>query len=319
MKGKKLLENMNLIDDELIEASERYKEKKNKRSKKYLITACSLLLIILGFYIRGIENKKILEQNISDNDIKEDSESELYYGVTIPKIEVKMESSGEAMDMIALIVYKNDIYTQSQWYYGEQATKLKALVGEKLGYAKGKIDEWSTSDEYVEDFSSNIAGDVYSVKGFSDEFRICMTGSFEEEGETVDYIYFFENLNGITISNGKELFGDRLQLASNYDTIEYLNHDDWNSGKEIKRDITENIGDITDKFINELYEGEFISLEGTDIYDNPSEHIYVNMKDGSTIELRIFDEGYVGYQPLEWCFIKVPKEIVQELKDRINR
>lgn len=65
-------------------------------------------------------------------------------------------------------------------------------------------------------------------------------------------------------------------------------------------------------FLTELCNSPF---ERINYEDNPSfchaetqDHLYLNMKDGTMIELRLFEGGYVGCQNLGWIFVKMPGE-----------
>lgn len=91
------------------------------------------------------------------------------YAVTIPKIELTNNSNAEA-DMIGLVVYKGNIYTQM----GTSITPeiAESLLGDKLGRTKGNIDEWSTQTDYTELASSIGVTDIYLVKGYDSDFRI---------------------------------------------------------------------------------------------------------------------------------------------------
>ena len=76
---------------------------------------------------------------------------------------------GVAADMMAFFIYNGRMYVQTGQY---------ADPSLREGYVctvTGDIDEWSGADEYVEGASS-IGGDVYSVKGYDTNFRLCMDG-----------------------------------------------------------------------------------------------------------------------------------------------
>ena len=43
------------------------------------------------------------------------------------------------------------------------------------------------------------------------------------------------------------------------------------------------------------------------IYDSAVQgHLFISMSDGTTVELRLIEGGYVGYQGLGWYFVKMP-------------
>lgn len=312
MKGKDLLDKINSIDNNLIEEAYNI-NKKRKVYKKWYVIAASLCIVVLGTLLfinqeigKNSENEKEI---ISNEEIK----NSLVY---IPKIELPKEESNTSFDMIALVVYKGNIYTHSETFIGESAKNVDSLVGKRLGYAKGNIDEWSKQEDYAEEFAGTTIGDVYTVNGYNEDFRICIKGRYEDDdNKEVEYIEFYENLNGIGLNTGKDLFGDRLKLEGNCDYVKYLTHDNWNNGWPNYNYL--NLNDITtediDLFIKELYNGEFTSMENSNIYDNESHHIFIYMKDKTRVELRLFKGGYVGYQALGWYFVKMPGDIFDKI------
>lgn len=312
MKGKDLLDKINFIDDDLIQEAGIIKKKRKTYTKWYVI-ACSLCVILIGtVLVSGIILNDKLDNNNTTVVDKEPAKNSLVY---IPKIELPEKSNIQA-DMVGLIVYKGKIYTQGESFQVEKASEINNLVGNRLGYAKGNIDEWSKQEEYDEEFAGTVSGDVYTVNGYSEDFRICIKGSYEDdEGKVVDYIHFYENLNGIGLNTGKDLFGDRLKLEGNWDNVKYLTHENWNNGwTDYNYLDLSNITEIDiNKFIQELYRGEFVDLTYKDIYDKPNHHLFIYMKDNTRVELRLFEGGYVGYQPLGWYFVKMPRETFDKL------
>ena len=213
-------------------------------------------------------------------------------GVTIPRIELPETGSAET-DMIGLVVYNGNIYTQAELLRCSEAER-EALLGEYLGYATGGLDEFSDESEYSQEFASNIAGEIYTVNGYDSAFRICMSW----ETEDGPALYFLENLNGITLTTGEDLYGSRLGLRGNYTGVLYETHGDWdNSSKNYKTaDIP---AETLATFVDALYASPFVDLEGSgeNIYDAGLEqtHLYFQMDDGTTVELRLFENGYVKY------------------------
>lgn len=222
MNGKDLLDKMNFIDDDLIEEASNIK-KKRKTYTKYYAIACSLCLILIGtILIKGYILNDKLDNNNTITAAEEEAKKSLVY---IPSIELPKESNLQA-DMIGLIVYKGKIYTQAESFQGQNVNEINNLVGNRIGYAKGNIDEWSKQEEYAEEFAGTVLGNVYTVNGYSEDFRICIKESYKDDnGNTIDYINFYENLNGIGLNTGKDLFKDRLKLEENWDYVKYMTHE----------------------------------------------------------------------------------------------
>jgi len=248
-------------------------------------------------------------------------------GITIPAIELP-ESSVSA-DMIGLVVYRGGIYTEARSYYGEAAQRIDPLVGERLGTATGTISEWSKQEEYAVEFASTVAGDIYTVNGYDPGFRICLRMEVErEDGQPELWIEFFDRLNGITIATGSDVFEDRLHIRGRVEAIRWQAHDDWNWNKGSLReaDIPQ---DTWDAFLDALDQGGFIDAwtpggafyenrPGSSIYDTPNQaHLFLHMDDGTVIELRLIEGGYVRYNSFGsgWYFVKIPGEAFDAVYD----
>lgn len=351
MKGKDLLEQMDIVEPELVkEASESgKKERKHKRNMRRIITigsmaACFCVIIIGGgFLIKGqkdYENDPMKGQPAKDgptsswvktenqkDERKNEKDDEFYVAdenaVEVPSITLPTITEGVELDMIGLVVYQGSIYTQGKWYDDKEAENVLDLVGDYLGYAKGNINEWSTQDEYATEFAGTARGDVYSVKGYSPAFRICIKNSYydEETKEDVTYVEMFENLNGIRLATGADLFDKRLQLRGNWSSIQYQQHENWDNGwPDYEYFDLEGVSEEEwNAFYEELCASEFVDMTKTDIYDFNQAHLMIHLQDQTTVELRLFEGGYVGYQPLGWYFVKMPGELFDQMFEACSR
>lgn len=225
--------------------------------------------------------------------------------VFIPAIDLPCTPSDSA-DMIGLAVYKGAVYTQSEVYYGEDARRLSGLVGDHLGQGTGTIHEWSTQEAYAQEFASNFSCGIYSVKGYSTDFRLC-AAEFGSDG-TAEYIQFLDCLNGIALPDGRALFDQRLNLQGRVTAVRYQTHEDWNQENANYQDAALTQEQL-DAFLEALCAGPFVYTYKTDpdIYDAGEQvHLYLQLDDGTTPELRLMEGGFVGYQPLGWYFVKMP-------------
>ena len=198
-----------------------------------------------------------------------------------------------AADMVPFVIYGGRMYECSQVLEGDAAEEL---MGEYLFTSSGYIDEWSSPEEYT-DGTGSVAGDVYTVKGYDSAFRLCIP----IDGGALLELY--DTLDGITLRTGKDLYGERLHLRENWREAEYQTHDDWNSNEDTFRtpELTE---EEIAAFIDALYAGEFEywgpDSETGDIYmlGLEQKHLYFRLADGSSVELRLFENGLVKYTPL---------------------
>ena len=328
MKNKKtMLDITENIDADIIEEAEKYKgfNKKNKYLKITSAAACICLVIALTltFAIQNRNNhadKPAGDSTENYNNIlpKDDT------GVYIPAAEIPDGSVSASYDMIGLVIYKGGIYTQAQNYYADEAQKINALVGEYLGYATGNIDEWSSQDEYSQEFASSVPGKVYEVKGYDSDFRICIRSEFENEnGEKTLNIEFFDRLNDINLKTGADLFESRLNIPDGISDIQYQTHEDWDNGISSyhKAEIDPL---VLTEFFKQVNNAGFIytwqpEITDNTVYDNNNQaHLSLIMNDGTVVELRLIEGGYVGYDALGWYFVQIPGDIFNTVFDLCN-
>ena len=341
MNGKELFEKMSLIDDEFIEAAEtagaqktetrieglkgedvERAEMKEEEAKKRVkgnqkrrrlnwrkysglaAVACICLLIVSIAVVEQWQKQKPKNTQQPASDVVATG------SISVPAIQLPKGNDLDAYAMIGLIVYQGRIYNQVEWYQGEKAAAISSLVGEHLGFAKGNIDEWSEQDDYAEEFAASAYGDVYAVNGYSTEFRICIVDQYTDDNEEmVDYITFFENLNGISLTTGADLFEERLKMQENWEAVQYQTHESWDYALGEFHELSGITKIQINDFFTELNSTEFLDMTGTDIYDwadKKQTHLYVTLKDGTNVELRLMEGGYVGYQGLGWYFVKMP-------------
>jgi len=141
-----------------------------------------------------------------------------------------------------------------------------------------------------------------------------MTGSYtDDDGNDIEWVNFYERLNGIGLGHGHNLFEGRLHLSGNWDHVQYIRHDDWYYSRDNFKDLTSVTDDDIAEFVNALYDGWFeyvYETVGNTFYYPGREQVllYFYMNDNTVVELRLFEGGYVGYQPLGWYFVKIPGE-----------
>ncbi|WP_040951922.1 hypothetical protein [Gorillibacterium massiliense] len=210
--------------------------------------------------------------------------------VVIPQMELPKQT-GAAMDMIGLVVYKGKIYTQTGTTVA--GADAKALLGEKIGTAKGNINEWSTQDAYATELASTVGGTIYTIKGYDSSFRLI---SYTEQNGEV-WADILECLNGITVTKGADVFG-KLHLAGNVQSAEWETFDSWNEGKGIRQ--TQNPDIKVDGFLQALDEATPLPREEKldELLGESGENqkfLTLKLKDQTMVTLRLFKDGYIMY------------------------
>ena len=240
-------------------------------------------------------------------------------GVWIPPIELPKPEEAAMADMIAFVMYQGNMYSDAEMYSEEESPHLEGLLGEEIGESTGTIDEWSDESEYAREFASNIPGKVYTVQGYDPDFRLCVRRDFtDDSGVHRMWLHFLEHLNGISLSTGADLFEDRLHLRDRVTSIHWQSHSDWdwNLGGIQDAAISE---DVWNAFLDAMDAGQFVDTHRSDgepfyqgkshssVYDTPNQaHLFLTMTDGTRVELRLIEGGYVGYAPLGWYFVQIP-------------
>lgn len=297
MRSDKLNDAIGEIRDDFIIDSE--VSGKNRAWVKWAAMAACLCLVVAGAF--GISKQPEAVQ--TPQPVGE-------YKVYTPSFVPPELRPGVQPDMIGCLVYNGAVYTQSIAFEGNNAA-AEAMIGEYVGEAKGNLNEWTDKEVWKENFASTYDGSVYTVKGYDKSFRLCIWQKWYDGTQSLQLL---DNYDGIGLNTGKDLFEDRLHIRNNVAQIKYLTHYDWNCESHI--DHYKQFDKLTDEqfesFIDELCGSEFVFIDYEtmpDFYETPTQgHLYLEMKDGTTVELRLIDGGYVGCQQLGWYFVKMPGE-----------
>jgi hypothetical protein len=279
-----------------------------KQHKKFVfrpivsIAASLVIIISIGIIRSNFLEKKTITTPPVINSSK---------GIDISKIE--LPKSTNAACMIGLIVYQGSVYTQT----GSKISPGSAenLLGEKLGTTKGNIDEWSKQDDYAVDFASTIEKrDVYAVKGYDKSFRIM---TYQKINETT-YAEFYECINGFTVKTGFDVF-NKLKIENNIKTAKYENYESFNYNKHQYNELTNY--DALNNLVNELkntipYTQESLSYLWDDNGTINQKFVYITLKDGSEVQLRLFKDGYIYYD-CSHIFFKMDHQAFNKLWNQL--
>ena len=240
-------------------------------------------------------------------------------GLKVPAISLPEPKTWAMCDMIGTLVYNGGIYTQTDNMYMDlEAEQKEALLGEYLGHATLSIDEWSSFEEYSKEFASTYEGDVYSVKGYDPDFRVCVRCEEEYDGKRHLSLFFLERLNDITLSSGYDLFEARLKVREKYVSCKWENHDDWDNARNIYHNLVLD-DEAWGKFMDMVDTYEFVctwnpDTKSSSIYRTDNQiHLYIQLDDGLEVHMRLIEGGYVGYQGLNWYFVKIPEDIFNKV------
>ena len=209
--------------------------------------------------------------------------AEPWEAVYIPPEPMPEAASGYyAADMIGFFIRGGRMYTQTA-----QSVDI-SLLGDYLFSPTGDIDEWSGSDEYVEGASS-VAGEVYTVRGYDEGFRLALVS-----GGTAE---LYDSLGGRTLTCGADLFESCLHVE-NYVGAYCVADADWEQETARRRELD---AGALEPFIATLLASPMQNWghdgENGDIYSYgyAEAHLYLTLADGTTVPLRLFENGCVKY------------------------
>ncbi|QLG40132.1 MULTISPECIES: hypothetical protein [unclassified Paenibacillus] len=210
--------------------------------------------------------------------------------VVIPKTELPDSKDGVKADMLQLVVYQGNVYTQSATSL--DGTDALALRGEKLGTTTGGIHELSGKDEYRE-LASNIGeADIYAVNGYDTNFRIMSYTEIDGQG----HAQLFDQSNGITIGSGEDLIG-KLHLEGNVASAQWETFASWNNGLQQLQPLAAD--KALNSFISALYAAKPVAtspeLEERLYGQEDRKIIYLTLEDKTQVQLVLFGEGLVRY------------------------
>ena len=242
-------------------------------------------------------------------------------GIYVPKQQIEAIDQNIEVKRMPTLVYKSRVYTMENIEISLEEAKV--LMDKKIGVTWNMIEEIvdnGTSEGYIdleslEDFASFGEGDeVYTVRGYDENFRL-ITYSKNEYGE---YINLWQCLNDFILEDGSDVFG-KMNLKDNIQKVTWETFNNWNTGninqKEVIIDYTLN------NFIDALYKGNPYSLEAEELwsklFDNEDQKfMFIKMKDGTKVEIRLFKEGYVYYSGLNFAF-KLDEESFNTMWDKL--
>ncbi len=217
----------------------------------------------------------------------------------------------------AVLVYDGNVYTHSCTYTGNKAESLEALLDQRLGTATGSLSAQDSQQDDPSEFLSNLTGDVYSLKGYGTEFRLCVKREdVNEIGEKSRSYEILELLNGINLSYGYDLFEYRLHLTELTDSVLWETREDWERKADAFRQTEIDNKTWTD-FLEQTDSSVFFAAaDGSEDLDKkPQAHLLLMMKDGTEVRLTLIEGGYVGYENLKGYFVKIPEEIFNKVYD----
>ncbi|MDR0324604.1 MAG: hypothetical protein LBI19_00740 [Oscillospiraceae bacterium] len=236
------------------------------------------------------------------------------HAVYLPPVTLPVSIYGFMLSYTSRFVYEGRVYVISSWrgsFYNDDES-LKQLIGEWLGTLDGNMEDWPA------EFTGNAIGDLYSVKGYRNDFRLCVYVEYADEDGTNRYsLAFYEHLNDIGLTAGADLYGDRLHLRERWSALKYQTLSNRKGEAEgLSSAVYHDLG-ISDvvisAFIDTLYAApfEFYKAPGKESSEEEviayeafirerermeSAYLIFYMNDGMDFYLQFYEDGLVQYR-----------------------
>lgn len=289
------------------------------------------------------ENNNTSNRGTADSNIEESEISEnIKDGIYVPKEKIAKMDSTVMYSRVPILVYKNKVYYTDMGMQEKISIEDgKALMDKKIGVTWdlcSEIQDDGTTAGYIDlegvkDFAMlGMQSEVYTVKGYNEDFRL-ITYSKDEYGE---FIYIWECLNDFILTDGSDVFG-KMNIKNNVESITWETFNSWNYGRKEEKTVL--IDDTLDNFINALYASVPYSLEDKELrenlFDKESNYddmngynesneenqrfLYLKLKDGTKITLRLFKSGYVSYNTTGFNYtLKLDEEAFNSMWNKLN-
>lgn len=319
------------VDDKYITEAENFKKSKlTAVIMKYSTVAAAVLIIAAAIWGinstinipsssgGGAESGIGSSEGLSSGEASEKNQKEENKGLYIKPEKIPDE---EAMtDRIGLILYNGKIYIQSARYTDGIDINAEEMLDEYLGYAKGNIDIPCTDEEDMDSIkeklekeggvdipSMTMPGEVYSVKGYDKEFRICIADKYlDNDGNEVSNLIFYECLNDIWLDTGADLISERMRVPEKWTEVIYYDYDRYGS-------LSEALGnDEINAFLDELCAAKFVEDSDyvSERYNSEMRTVFLqfHLDDGTSTVFTLFEDGTITFYGLYSCYIDLSGE-----------
>lgn len=189
----------------------------------------------------------------------------------------------------------------------------KTLLNKYIGKTTGDIDTKATDE-----ITSNVNGKVYTINGYSEDFRIGILRKDKSTGKS--YIYIFDNLYSLQnsdISTGSELFNDILHIDSNLKFINYYCGTNLKIAYLNQSNLSSAITEKSQKSLLAAINNSYLINDNEYKFDNNYKKIvlFLNMADETVVEIYLTNGGYIYCDGL---YFKTDDSVFSEIYDYLT-
>lgn len=199
----------------------------------------------------------------------------------------------DATTLTDFVNYKGNGYV----CFEEPYKNMSNIVGEFLFTTVPVRDNGMYFEGTDEEYAAVSEFDVYAVKGYSTDYRLC---SYDKEKDIVKIYdkrsYSFQNSDEIIGENG-------LDLKNKFDETSKVR---YYIGEKYKKERTLDDTKLIKQFIDSLENEPLVRFEGAKAKDKPkyedSVTLKLTMKDKTVVNMTVYKEGYGyvnGYIPVD--------------------
>ncbi len=189
-----------------------------------------------------------------------------------------------------VIIYNGNSYVNT-CSVDADANSKQTLLNQFLEKTNGSLDT-----EATDEITSNVSGKVYSVNGYSEDFRLCIYAKDKSAGTSS--ILIFDNLHSLKTSDikyGSELFNDTLHIDTNLNFINYYSGSNLNIAPFNQVNILKKIDEKAQNTLLQTINDSYLIDSDEYIYDDESKSVvlYLTMTDQTTTEIYLTEGGYI--------------------------
>lgn len=231
---------------------------------------------------------------------------------TKPDIDEYLSHNGLNENGNDVILYNGKSYVKTCSLEANSSSR-ETLLNQYLGKVTGKID-YKATDE----ITSNVSGKVYTINGYSEEFRLGILIKDKSTGNS--YIYIFDNLHSLKnsgISTGSALFNDILHIDNNLSFINYYSGTNLKIAYLNQSSLLSKISDKNQKSLLDTLNNAYLTSGDEYTFDNDYKKValFLNMTDETTVEIYLAKEGYIYCDGL---YFKTDDDIFTEIYNSLT-
>lgn len=207
-----------------------------------------------------------------------------------PEVDKYLSLNGLKENSDDVVFYNGKSYIKTCSLEADANSKY-TLLNKYLGKTTGDIDT-----EATDEITSNVGGKVYTINGYSEDFRLGILRKEKSTGK--NYIYIFDDLYSLQnsgISTASQLLNDMLHADGNLSFINYYCGTNMKIAYLNQSSLSSSISEKMQKTLLSAINNASLISSDEYTFDNNDKKIvlFLNMKDRTTVEIYLANGGYI--------------------------